>query len=334
MRETLVVRLPNWLGDTVMAVPALRSLRTGLPDTRLVLAGPWVSVLADQGLADALVLYPRAWSGRLRSADSVRAFSPGTALLMPNSFESAVAALYWGAHRRVGFASGGRSALLSDRLPLPSPRLHQIDEYATLAERLGVAVATRVPHLSPPDRESEPRQRARALLGEVDASAGARRGRLVGVHLGAAWGPAKLWPTDRVAEFCRAVSADGDTPLLLGAPDDAPLVTRVRATARATSLVGKDSPELLPALLAELDLLVSGDTGVAHLAAALGTPVVTLFGPTDPHQSAPRGPALVVRHAVPCSPCFYRRCPIEHPCMTGIAAAHVREASRALMVGA
>lgn len=334
MRETIAVRLPNWLGDTVMAVPALRALRVGFPDTRLVLAGPWVSVLADQGLADVLVHYPHSWSGRLRSADSVRAFSPGTALLMPNSFESAAAALYWGARRRVGFACGGRSALLSDRVPLPSPRRHQTDEYATLAERLGVAVATRVPHLSPPDRDSETRQRARTLLAEVDAPAVSRRGRLVGVHLGAAWGPAKLWPTDRVADFCRAVTADGDTPLLLGAPDDGPLVTRVLAGARAASLVGRDSLDLLPALLAEIDLLVSGDTGVAHLAAALGTSVVTLFGPTDPHLSAPRGPALVVRHEVPCSPCFYRSCPIEHPCMAGITAGHVRETSRTLMVGA
>jgi heptosyltransferase-2 len=332
MGETIAVRLPNWLGDTVMAVPALRALRAGFPDARLVLAGPWVSILARQGLADALVLYPRSWSGRLGSADAVRAFSPGTAVLMPNSLESAAAALYWGARRRVAFACGGRSALLSDRVPLPSPRRHQIDEYAALAERLGVEVTARVPSLAPPDAGSETREQARALLAE--AGAGPGRGRVIGVHLGAAWGPAKLWPTDRVADFCRALVADGDTPLLLGAPVDAPLVARVLGAARAASLVGRDSPDLLPAVLAELDLLVSGDTGVAHLAAALGTPVVTVFGPTDPRLTAPRGAALVVRHAVPCSPCFYRRCPIEHPCMTGIAAGHVREAARALTLRA
>jgi heptosyltransferase-2 len=173
----------------------------------------------------------------------------------------------------------------------------------------------------------------RALLAEVGAPAGGR-GRIVGVHLGAAWGSAKLWPTERVADFCRLVIADGDTPLLLGGAGDEPAAERVRARARApvSSLVGRDRPGLLPALLAEVGVLVSGDTGVAHLAAALGTPVVTLFGPTDPALTAPRGTARLARHAVPCAPCFYRTCPIEHPCMAGIAPEGVREAARALMV--
>ena len=330
MLDTIAVRLPNWLGDTVMAVPALESLRKGLPAARLVLAGPWVAVLADQELADVLVVYPRSWTGRLGSADSVRAAGPTTAVLLPNSFESAATAFYWGARRRVGFACGGRSALLSDRVPFPSPRLHQIDEYLTLAERL-VSVATRAPRLRPPDPDSETRRAVRALLAEAGVPAGGR-GRIVGVHLGAAWGSAKLWPPERVADFCRLVITDGDTPLLVGAPGDVPVAERVRGSLRVPSLAGRDSPELLPALLAEVGVLVSGDTGVAHLAAALGTPVVTLFGPTDPELTAPRGTARVVRHAVPCAPCFYRTCPIEHPCMAGIAPESVREAARALMV--
>jgi ADP-heptose:LPS heptosyltransferase len=98
--------------------------------------------------------------------------------------------------------------------------------------------------------------------------------------------------------------------------------------------VGRDRPALLPAVLAELDVLVSGDTGVAHLAAALGTPVVTLFGPTDPRLSAPRGRATVVTHAVPCAPCFYRRCPIEHPCLRGVTPEDVWRAVEAVAVPA
>jgi len=327
--ERLSVRLPNWLGDTVMAVPALRALRAAWGDGRILLAGPWAPLLAGQGLADVLVVYPRGWGGRLRAADEVRTFGAGTAVLLPNSLEAALAAVYWGARRRIGYAWGGRSALLSDPVPPPRPRLHQVDEYASLVGRLDVPVTERAPWLRPPDAEAPERLRARALLAEV----GARRGRgpVVGVHLGAAFGSAKVWAPERAVEFCRTLRDTGGSPVLLGAAGDAPFVEAVRAASRAPSLAGRDSPELLPAVLTELDALVAGDTGVAHLAAALGTPVVALFGPTDPALSAPRGPVALLSHPVPCAPCFYRTCPIDHPCMRLLAAERVRERLETLL---
>jgi ADP-heptose:LPS heptosyltransferase len=119
--------------------------------------------------------------------------------------------------------------------------------------------------------------------------------------------------------------------VLLGAPSDAAAAAGVLREVSAASLVGRDSPDLLPAVLTEIAVLVSGDTGVAHLAAALGTPVVALFGPTDPARSAPLGSAAVMRHPVPCAPCFYRACPIDHPCMRGIRAAAVGDEIDALL---
>jgi len=153
------------------------------------------------------------------------------------------------------------------------------------------------------------------------------------MHLGAAWGPSKLWPVERVAEFCRLVLADGAVPVLLGTSADGPVAEEILARIAVPSLVDRDRPALLPALLAELDALVAGDTGVGHLAAALGTPVVTLFGPTDWRLTAPLGRAAVVRHPVPCAPCFYRTCPIEHPCLRNVAATEVRERLWALVGG-
>ena len=314
----IAVRLPNWLGDTVMAVPALAAVRAAWPGARVLVAGPWAALLSEQGLADVLADYPRTWRGRLRAADTVAAFGPELAILLPNSLEAALAAWYWGARRRVGFAGGGRSGLLTDAVPMASERPHQIDEYLVLTQRCGATATTDRPVLAAPPPDSQTRVEARALLAQAGVPARGATPRLA-VHLGAAYGPAKLWPLERVAAFCRLVVDKGAAVVLLGAPSDMETAASVTAAAPAASLVGRDRPALLPALLAEVDVLVSGDTGVAHLAAALDTPVVTLFGPTDPRLSAPRGRAVAVAtHPVPCAPCFYRDCPIEHPCLRGV----------------
>jgi heptosyltransferase II len=317
----LLVRLPNWLGDTVMAVPVLASLRAAWPQARVLAAGPWASLLAGQGLADVLLDYPRAWSGRLRAADAVPDPRPDLAVILPNSFEAALTAWYWGARRRMGFAAGGRSWLLTEAVPRDRALRHQVDEYLLLVEHCGVEVATREPALTPPGPETAERMEARRLLDDIGASSA--HGQRVAIHLGAAYGPAKLWPPVRVAELGRLLSERGHTPILLGAPSEAEVAATIVAAAPVASLVGRDRPALLPALLSELDVVVSGDTGVAHLAAALGVRAVTLFGPTDPRLTAPRGRTRAVTHPVPCAPCFYRVCPIEHPCLDGIAAERV-----------
>src|SRR5437588_142096 len=243
----VAVRLPNWLGDTVMAVPVLAAVRAAWPDARVLAAGPWAPLLAGQGLA----------------------------------------------------------------------------------EGAGVPAVTREPRLAPPAVDAAERAEVLRLLDA--AGVPARRAALrFGIQLGAAYGPAKLWPLERVIEFCRLLTARGATPILLGTPGEAPAAARVGAAVSVPSLVGRDRPALLPALLTEIDALVSGDTGVGHLATALGTPSVTLFGPTDPALSAPRGRGAVVTHPVPCAPCFYRACPIEHPCLRGVTPeeVHARAAAR------
>jgi heptosyltransferase II len=326
----IAVRLPNWLGDTVMAVPALTAIRAAWPDARVLAAGPWAPLLAGQELAELLVDYPRTWSGRLRAADTVSSLRPDLAIVLPNSFEAALTARYWGARHRIGFAGSGRSGLLTDAVPVPARRPHQVDEYLLLTERAGAAAVTRDPRLAPPAADGAERAEARRLL--VEAGVPDRSlSRRLGIQLGAAYGPAKLWPLERVIEFCRLLLSRDATPILLGTRNDAAAAAHVIAAVSVPSLVGRDRPALLPALLSEVDALVSGDTGVGHLAAALGTPAITLFGPTDPVLSAPRGPAAIVTHPVPCAPCFYRTCPIEHPCLRGITPEEVHARAVALL---
>lgn len=314
---TVAVRAPNWLGDTVMALPALRALRTALPRARIAVIGRWAPLLAGQGVGDLLLAYPSGLGARHRFARAIGAERPQLAILLANSLEAAIAAWWWRASRRWGFDTDGRSPLLTHAVPLPEPRLHQVDEYAALLAPLGITVPVSRPEWRlAPDREAE--SEVRALL---DGGAEPRGGPLVGLHLGAAFGSSKLWPAESFGSLARRLEESGARPLLLGTVADQPAAAAVinAAGARLPSLVGRDRPELLPRLLSRLSCLVSGDTGVAHLAAAVGVPTVTLFGPTDRRLTAPRGDAArVLDREAPCSPCFLPICPIDHICLRRI----------------
>jgi heptosyltransferase II len=315
----IVVRGPNWLGDTVMALPALRALRAGRPAARITLAGRWAELLAGQAVADVLLPYPRPARERGRFNRALGATGADLAILFPSSLESALAARRWRARRRLGFDADTRGPLLTDAIPLPIPRQHQVDEYARLLEPLGVHVPDRTPTWTlAVDREAD--RAVEALLGEVGLGG---RPRIVGLHIGAAFGPSKLWPAESFARLAAQLAAAHLAPLLLGSPADRETADAVIAASRCppASLVGRDRPALLPRLFSRLQCLVSGDTGVAHLAAAVGVPTVTLFGPTDPRLTAPRGAAArVVSHPTACAPCFLAECPIEHGCLRGIEA--------------
>ena len=326
---SIVVRMPNWLGDTVMALPALAALRAAWPEARITAIGRWATLLSGQSVADVLLPYPRRLKERLDLGRSMRQDPPDLAILLVNSLESALAAWSWGAKRRVGFDTDGRRPLLTHSVPLPSPRRHQIDEYAVLVGAHGVELgdhvtpAWRVPARTAPDTEVD------ALVGTT----GLRRdARIVGLHLGAAFGPSKLWPPAFFGRLAARLERGGLCPLLLGSAEDRETALQVAAAAEVPlpSLVGRDHPAMLPGLLARLACLVSGDTGVAHLAAALGVPTVTLFGPTDPRLTAPRGEtARVLFRSVGCSPCFLTDCPIDHICLRNIPPEEVESHVRA-----
>lgn len=325
MATAILIRAPNWLGDTIMALPALHALRRAFAEARITLVGRWASMLERQGVADVLLDYPRESGDRRRLARSLRAAPSDLAVLLPNSLESALTAWRWRARRRLGFDTDGRGLLLTDPVPRPEPRRHQVDEYLALARAAGADGVEREPRFDVPSSPEEETQVEHVLVG-----AGVPADRpLVGLHLGAAGGVAKLWPADRYAALVGSVSQAGLTPVLLGGPADADRAEQVATAAhpRPASLVGMDRPALLPWLLARLGCLVSGDTGVAHLAAALGVPSVTLFGPTAPALTAPRGRrARVVIGQAPCAPCFLSACPIEHVCLESIAVETVARA--------
>lgn len=312
----VLVRCPNWLGDTVMAVPTIQALRAALPDAEVWCLGPWVeAILGDEpGIARRLAV-PPAWRERLALAGRLRRAGVDLALLLPGSFESALAAWMAGARRRVGYAGDGRTRLLTHPVAPPEGFHHQVDAYLALLAPLGVRPAATVPTL----RVSlAGRVAARRLLRSVGVQPGDRA---VGIQLGAAFGASKLWPAVRLGALAVALEGRGVPTVFLGGASAMPLLAAVEAsTGRPVrSLVGRDRPALLPALLAELGVLVAPDSGPAHVAAAVGVPVVALFGPTDPRLTAPVGDRHAAVWAKPaCAPCFLSGCPIDHRCMEAI----------------
>ena len=329
----VLLRAPNWLGDTVMAVPTLRALRGALPEAELWVLGPWAPALleAEPGI-HRLLGVPAGWRGRWAMARALRTAAPDLAVLLPNSFATALEARLAGARWRVGYAGDGRAALLTHPVPPPAERVHQVTAYLGLLEVLGVAAPPTPPRLHvAPARDAE----ARALLQSVGVGT---TGGAVAVQLGAAFGPSKLWPAARLAALAAALEGDGTPVVFLGGPTAGPLLDAVRRArgAPVRSLVGRDHPAVLPALLARFAVLVAPDSGPAHVAAAVGVPVVTLFGPTDPRLTAPLGPGqAALWRRPPCAPCFLPRCPIDHRCLNGLeveevlAAVRTRSAARA-----
>lgn len=320
----ILVRFPNWLGDTVMAVPALRALRATAPAAELWCLGPWVDAIleGEPGVARRLDA-PRSWRARLELARELRPATIDLALLLTNSFETALFGWLTGARWRLGYTGNGRAWLLTHPVAAATGRVHQVNAYLALLRPLGVAPPATAPTLHV---VATRRAEARRLLGEIGVQPGDR---MVAIQLGAAFGPSKLWGADRLAALATRLDERGVRAVFFGSASAVTLLRSVEAEMRTTacSLVGRDHPALLAALLAEFQALVAPDSGPAHVAAAVGVPVVALFGPTDPRLTAPVGDGHTSLWRQPvCAPCFQPICPIDHRCLASITVDEVADA--------
>ncbi len=336
--ETALVIGPNWIGDAVMSTPLLANLRRGLAKARLdLLVTPRIAPLfEDHPHVDRVLIWhpQRAWRDRLGQGLALRRLAYDLAVLLPNSFRAALWGWLIGARVRMGYATDGRGWLLSQPIPATGAQpLHQVEAYLRLVEALGIPVIERSPLLVPPPR-------AEAAADQVWTAHGLRpEERVVGICPGAAFGPAKRWRPEGFAELAdRLIAQLGVRVLLFGSPDEVPLVEQVRSlmTQEAISLAGRDTLSTFPALAARCRVFVTNDSASMHIACAVGTPVVAIFGPTDPRRTAPAAQrAIVLRHVLPCSPCFRTICPYpDHPCMRLLAVDEVWEAVlRILRIG-
>ncbi len=335
----VVVAAPNWLGDAVMALPALRAVRAFAPSAHLAVAArPSVAALyAMVPEVDAVVsLSPRAPLTRpaVWRADVTRLAAErfDLAVLLPNSILSAWIAAKAGIPERWGYAAGGRGRLLTRPVRRPPGLPHQADYYLTLTTALGLPAVPRVAPIAVP---ATARAAAAALL------AGAPPAGVVVLAPGAAYGRAKQWPPERFAELAAALWRDrGLASVVIGAGGDAVASAEVRAALTAlpggrpalaslVDLVGRTDLATLAAVLERATAVVANDSGAMHLAGAVGTPVVAIFGATNEHHTAPlvasvsHPPPRLAIHDVWCRPCMLRECPLGHMCMRGVSAAQV-----------
>lgn len=326
--QRLLVRGANWVGDSIMTLPALRELRRLFPRAHLTLmVRPWVADLfADTPLADDLLLYDNRRESFFFGVAKLKAGRFDAAILFQNAFEAAALACAARIPRRIGFATEGRRLLLTDAFPVTpaTRRKHQIYYYLDLIAQL----EARLTGASQVNYEILDYRLPVSPAAQAALDAKLPNLRQIEPPLaivpGAANSRAKQWPASAFTALLDRLAAQHDWPLfLVGAPNERPLCEAIcqgmRHPERVTILAGELALRESVALLSRCAGVVSNDTGPAYIAAALDRPLVTIFGPTDPNQISPFSPtARQVRKLVPCAPCLLKDCPIDHRCLTGV----------------
>ena len=336
----VVVRGTNWVGDSMMTIPALRALRRVLPDANitLVIRPGTKGIFADDFIDDILVydrkgplsVFPQVREWRRRKFD--------LAVLFQNAFEAALIPFLAGVPVRLGYATESRQALLTHPLALPDWRSsrHEVFYYlylVTALEQMLFGHSTICE--SEPDasiqiseaRKTEATDLLRAYGVTEDDS-------VVAICPGSINSRAKRWPAEAYAALADRLIESRRQVVLVGSKDEVDVsedVTR-RMQHRPVVLTGKTSLDQVTAVLNRADLIVTNDTGPAHVGAALGRPTIVIFGPTNPLTTRPFSPeAEILRHPPDCAPCMLRDCPIDHRCMTAITVDEVFEQSHALL---
>jgi heptosyltransferase-2 len=312
----LLIFAPNWLGDAVMALPAIADVHRASPDTHLTVA-------ARPAIAGLFGLVPYVDVIEAGLTPFSRAYS--AALLLPNSFHTALLAYRAGIPERWGYRTDWRAPLLTRAIDRAPAGLHQVEYYQHLVHALGF-----------PNGPVEPRLDLSPILVDQGAAALERAGwdrktPLLAIAPGAAYGGAKRWPPTSFAELIVALAGDGVTTVMVGSAADAGTGGEIVAqlgTVPTLNLIGATDLPTLAGALANCRAVVSNDSGAMHLATAIGVRVTAVFGPTDEMATGPRGAHAVLSSPVWCRPCLLRECPLDHACMRGVTVGAVLAESR------
>jgi len=318
----IIVRVPNWIGDSILAVPATYSLSKNFPQAQIWMAAKeWVKDLfISHDFIKGVIPIPDLNDLKtLRdSVQEIKKFHFDIGILLTNSFSSALLFYLAKIPERWGYTRDGRGVLLTKGVGLKKQEdcSHQVNYYLGLISGLGLK--TSPPKISLPITQEEKREAKEVLLSlNVDL-----KRPLIILHPGASYGPAKRWHTEKYAELAILLQDRKKADVLItGSPDEAELAESIASfmTKKPLNLAGKTSLRLLAGLISHADLFITNDSGPMHMANAMKIPAIAIFGPTDPSLTGPfQQPAAIIKKDVPCWPCSYRECPFDHRCMINI----------------
>jgi heptosyltransferase II len=337
--KTIMVRCPNWVGDAVMATPALDSLRAFFPQVRMVAiarrnilkileGGPWFDAYLDGD--------DHRWRDFWGLVGEIRRVQPDLAIILPNSIRSVLPLWLGGAQCRIGYRRGGRGMLLSGG---PEPRrlngrftpMPMENYYLELTEWLGAPQpSVRKPRLYIPDALQ---QRAEKLFKKYGITASDR---LIGLNPGASFGSSKCWPAEYFAQTVGLLQRRFDAKIILFSGPAENDIARSIITQSTANIIDTSSDQvdlaMLKPLIRRCSLLVTNDTGPRHYAVAFDVPAVVVMGPTDPRWTASNlDRTIVLRQEMPCAPCHKKTCPTDHACMKRITPEMVLDAVQKLL---
>lgn len=331
----IIVKMPNWLGDLVMATPVLEDLRAHFPDAQItaMCSSAIAPLLKEDPHITDLYSYqrPNGWVHRSQHWEIIQDLRRGMydlGILLTNSFSSAW--WFWRGHvkNRMGYPGNCRSLLLSEVVsPAPNrAQQHLVVTYKQLLAPLGIPLSNSVPrlYLTPGEQMAAKEKLTQIVPLELHKTL------LLGVNPGAAYGSAKCWPPDRFVALSKKILENPWICMLyFGDESGTPLVEdicRQIPSERVINLAGKTTLRELLALTEQCAAFLSNDSGPMHIAAALDVPVVALFGSTNELVTGPYRSGTVLHKHVACSPCYKRVCPIDFRCMTGITVDEVHAA--------
>ncbi len=334
----IIVRGTNWIGDAVMSIPALRELRRIFPDSHISLhTRSWADGLfRDADFIDDLVTFEKnRWKIKdvYDNSQFLRDDGYELAVLFPNSFESAITSFLSRIPRRIGYNKDVRGLLLTDPIAVPEwkNRKHEVFYYLNLIAEVERRILGRdtVSQAIPNTDLNISEERKAAAQKQLSEFGVDLNKKVVALGVGSTNSRAKRWPAESYAQLNDRLQNDLDVNvILIGAENEKDVSDAVTKLSdkQPIDLTGKTDLAEAVALLSVIDLLISNDMGLAHVAPAVGTSTIAIFGPTNDETTRPYSfHAEVIRKNVDCSPCMLRDCPIDHRCMTRISVDEIFE---------